>query len=254
MKLTVEVLAGSADDCVAAARCGADRVELNSSLGVGGLTPSPGAVRVGKERSGLPLAAMLRPRPAGFQYSELEFETMLRDAAELVRAGADALVAGILGADGRVDAARCATLMRAVPECREWVFHRAFDLVPEPFEALETLISLGFRRVLTKGRANSFEEGEALLLELRGRAAGRIEILVPGIRPHNVRHVVRDDGFDQIHLGRFSGRVDPSNAANPGLYFGAASKGGEGSYEILDEGYARELVSLARESAREAAR
>ena len=87
-RIVIEVLAGSADDCVAAAKCGADRVELNSSLGVGGLTPSPGSVAVGAERSGLPIAAMLRPRPAGFSYSELEFETMLRDGRELVAAGA----------------------------------------------------------------------------------------------------------------------------------------------------------------------
>ena len=72
---------------------------------------------------------------------------------------------------------------------------------------------------------------------------------MPGVRPHNVARIVREDGFDQIHLGRFSERVDPSNAANPELYFGAASKGREGIYEALDEAYAREMIALAREAA-----
>jgi copper homeostasis protein len=243
-KLVIEALAGSADDCVAAARAGADRIELNSSLGVGGLTPSPGATRLGKERSGLPVMAMLRPRVGGFNYTELEYETMVLDAEALVEAGADGLVFGILGPDGRVDMKRCESLMARVG-CREWVFHRAFDLVPDPMAALEELISLGFRRILTKGQANSFEEGEALLLKLRDAAAGRIEILVPGVRPHNVRHIVKEDGFDQIHLGRFVQRVDASNQAKPEVYFGAASKGREHLYDAFDEDYAKELRSLA---------
>jgi copper homeostasis protein len=242
--LIIELLAGSADDCLAARRVGADRVELNSGLSVGGLTPTVGTTRLAKEKGGLPVMAMLRPRAGGFCYSPLERETMALDGRELVEAGADGLVFGILRSDGSVDELACSALMAAVP-CREWVFHRAFDLVPEPFEALETLIALGFRRVLTKGQANSFEEGEALLLELREKAAGRIEILVPGVRPHNVRRIVRTDGFDQIHLGRFAERVDPSNSARPEIYFGAATKGREHLYEALDEGYARSLRELA---------
>lgn len=243
-KLVVELLAGSADDCVAARRAGADRVELNSGLSVGGLTPTPGTTRLAREKGGLPVMAMLRPRAGGFCYSPLERETMALDGRLLVDAGADGLVFGILKADGSVDEGACAAILAAVP-CGEWVFHRAFDLTPDPFAALETLVSLGFRRILTKGQANSFEEGESLLLKLREKAAGRIEILVPGVRPHNVRRIVAIDGFDQIHLGRFVERVDPSTSARPEVYFGAASKGREHLYEALDEEYARDLRELA---------
>ncbi|MGA2547725.1 MAG: copper homeostasis protein CutC [Rectinemataceae bacterium] len=156
----IEVLADSADDCAAVARAGADRGELSSSLGQGGLTPSPRAVRVGKLASALPFVAMLRPRLAGFAYSERELRTMEED--------------------GRVDAERCRRLMAVAPSCREWVLHRAFDLCFEPFEALEEFIGLGVSRTLTRGQANSFEEGEKFLLALRERAACRIGNLVPG--------------------------------------------------------------------------
>ncbi|MBL8967323.1 MAG: copper homeostasis protein CutC, partial [Spirochaetaceae bacterium] len=81
-----EALCGSADDAVLAAAAGADRVELNASLGEGGLTPSPGSVRLAKERGGIPVLAMLRPRPSGFAYSEIEFEVMLEDARALLSA------------------------------------------------------------------------------------------------------------------------------------------------------------------------
>jgi Uncharacterized protein involved in copper resistance len=244
-RLRIEVLAASAEDCVAAKRAGADRVELFSSVAVGGLTPTPGTVRAAKEAAGIAIMAMLRPREGGFCYSKLEARTMELDGCALVEAGADGLVFGMLGPDGRIDLRACERLMTAVPGCGEWVFHRAFDLVPDAFAALDELIGLGVRRVLTKGQANSFEEGERLLLELRERAAGRIEILVPGVRPHNVRRIVRDDGFDQIHLGRFAQKVDSSNSAHPEVYFGAATKGRENLYEAADEDYARQLRELA---------
>lgn len=40
MKKVVEICAGSYQDCLAAQKMGASRVELNSALSVGGLTPS----------------------------------------------------------------------------------------------------------------------------------------------------------------------------------------------------------------------
>ena len=43
--MTVEVCAGSITDCLIAERAGADRIELNSALFLGGLTPSIGTLR-----------------------------------------------------------------------------------------------------------------------------------------------------------------------------------------------------------------
>ena len=244
-RTTIELLAASADDCVAAARLGADRVELNASIGAGGLTPSAGSLRAARSRAAVPIIAMLRPRPGAFLYSDADFDAMRRDAALLAQEGAAGFAFGFLSADGRIDEARCAALMAEAPGL-EWVFHRAFDLVPEPFEALEALIGLGVRRLLTKGRANSFEEGEPLLLKLRERAAGRLEILVPGLRPHNIERVVGADSFRQLHLGRFVERLDPSASGNPALRFGSGAEGGGAAYQVLDEDYAREMIGKIR--------
>lgn len=242
--LVLEALCGSADDVFDAAAAGADRVELCSSLGAGGLSPSPGTVRAAS-KAGLPIMAMLRPRPAGFCYGSREFEVMAEDARVLLASGARGLVFGILTETGRIDLARSAKLMALAPGA-EWVFHRAFDLVPDPFKALEELVDLGVSRLLTKGQANSFEEGEDLLLELQARAAGRIEILVPGVRPTNVERIVREDGFDQLHFGRLEERLDPSNVARPEVYFGQASRGREGIYEGFDSAYFKDLRDSAR--------
>lgn len=66
-------------------------------------------------------------------------------------AGADGFVFGVLTADGRVDSQACRRLLdKAGPlPC---TFHRAIDVAADPFDALETVIELGFKRVLTSGQ------------------------------------------------------------------------------------------------------
>ena len=52
MKRLVEVCAGSYEDCLNASFGGADRVELNSALSVGGLTPGIATLRRVKQEIG----------------------------------------------------------------------------------------------------------------------------------------------------------------------------------------------------------
>ena len=59
-KYLMEVCCGSVEDVLQAERGGADRVELNSCLFHGGLTPSIGTLRLAKELSSLPLMTMVR--------------------------------------------------------------------------------------------------------------------------------------------------------------------------------------------------
>jgi copper homeostasis protein len=64
--ITLEICTASVEDCVKAESGGADRVELNCALMLGGLTPSLGALRESRAAVRLPIIAMIRPRPAGF--------------------------------------------------------------------------------------------------------------------------------------------------------------------------------------------
>lgn len=136
--MILEVCCGSAEDVLLAAGAGADRVELNSALFLGGLTPSIGAMEVARQVS-IPIMAMVRPREGGFCYSEAEFAAMLADARALLAAGADGIVFGCLHPDGRVDKARCAAMLEVIGE-KESVFSRAIDVVPDWREALDVLM------------------------------------------------------------------------------------------------------------------
>ena len=240
----IEVCCGSVDDVVQAELGGAGRVELNSSLFQGGLTPSAGAIIESKSRVDIGVMVMVRPRAGGFCYTDAEIAVMERDVEVGLEHGADGIVFGVLGEDGRIDVKRCGEILKRVGDT-EAVFHRAFDVVGEPFEALEQLIDLGFKRILTSGQARSVPEGMELIAELIERSTGRIEILPGGgIRPWNVRMVVEQTGAGQVHLGAFRSQVDSSCQQNPIIRFGGALYPPEDRYDLVDSGVISSLCRI----------
>jgi copper homeostasis protein len=240
--ILLEICCGSAEDASDAAAGGADRVELCSALFLGGLTPSLGSLLQAKQ-AGIPVVAMDRPRRAGFSYSATEFAVMERDAELLLQHGADGIVFGILHDDGTIDVTRTRALRGRIGK-EQAVFHRAFDVTPDPFRALEELIDLGLTRVLTSGQKNDAPDGAELIRKLIERAAGRIELLAgAGITLGNVRGFVAATHCTQIHMTAFGAYQDTSTLANPEIRFGSESGPAESSFERTD----RDLVRLVKE-------
>lgn len=240
-QILLEICCGSAEDAIEAASGGADRVELCSALFLGGLTPSLGSLVQVKQHAQIPVMAMNRPREAGFCYSATEFAVMERDADLLLEHGADGIVFGILSDDGTVDIKRTRTLRKLIGS-RQAVFHRAFDVTPDPFRALEELIDLGITRVLTSGQKNSAPEGAALIERLIDRADGRIEVLPgAGISLDNVRELVAATGCNQIHLTAFTERRDTSTQANPEIKFGSENGPSESMFTLTDRALVRQI-------------
>ena len=96
MPYTLEVCVDSTASALAAKRGGADRLELCADLVIGGTTPSLALLRQVKAETGLPVRALLRPRFGDFCYDHYELAQMEQSAAELVEAGADGIVTGIV--------------------------------------------------------------------------------------------------------------------------------------------------------------
>ena len=239
--ILLEICCGSAEDSIEAAAGGVDRVELCSALFLGGLTPSLGSLLEAKQRTNIPVIAMNRPRPAGFCYSATEFAVMERDAELLLEHGADGIVFGMLNRDGTVDSKRTRAMRERIGS-RQAVFHRAFDVTPDPFRALEELIDLGLTRVLTSGQKPDAPQGSALIRKLIERAAKRIEVLPgAGITLENVRHFAAATQCVQVHLTAFAEREDPSTLANATIRFGNAHGPEESKYELTDREYVRRM-------------
>jgi copper homeostasis protein len=201
--VTVEVCVEDVAGVRAAQRAGADRVELCADLRQGGTTPSIGTVATAlsvRDRTGLQV--LLRPRGGDFVHDADEVAAMLADVAAVRALPARVPVGFVLGTltpDSQVDAEVTARLVAACGDAPV-TFHRAFDATPDLAAALETLVDLGIGRVLTGGGPGTASEGAARLAALHEQARGRITILAAGgIRPGNVRTLLRDTGVHEVH-------------------------------------------------------
>jgi copper homeostasis protein len=127
---------------------------------------------------------------------------MAREAVALREAGADGLVFGVLDRADRVDRAALSVLMEAA-EGMPVTFHRAFDEIAEPLDALEQLAAAGVRRVLTGGGPGSAWEGRERLRALVQVAAQHypgVTILGAGsIRGDHARALVDATGLSECH-------------------------------------------------------
>jgi copper homeostasis protein len=199
MTCLLEVCAGSLQSALNAQAGGAHRIELCDNLNEGGTTPSPGIIRQAVKLLDIPVFVLIRPRPGDFLYSDEEFEAMRQDIMHCKEQGAKGIVVGILCADGTVDVERMTELVR-LARPMQVTFHRAFDMVDDPWLALEEIISLSCDRILTSGQASTAIAGAGLISALVSMAAERILIMPgSGITENNALELIRMTGVKEIH-------------------------------------------------------
>uniref|UniRef100_A0A8C0E2B4 Copper homeostasis protein cutC homolog n=1 Tax=Balaenoptera musculus TaxID=9771 RepID=A0A8C0E2B4_BALMU len=246
----MEVCVDSVESAVNAERGGADRIELCSGLVEGGTTPSMGVLQVVKQYVQIPVFVMIRPRGGDFLYSDREVEVMKADIRLAKLYGADGLVFGALTEDGHIDKELCMSL---VAICRPLpvTFHRAFDMVHDPMAALETLLTLGFERVLTSGCDSSALEGLPLIKRLIDQAKGRIVVMPGGgVTDRNLQRILEGSG-------RFRNEDSFNNLCNYlSLYYfycrnssvamGASLSRSEYSLKVTDVTQVRTLNAIAK--------
>ncbi|MFS4466900.1 copper homeostasis protein CutC [Maribacter sp. 2210JD10-5] len=196
--MIVEVCANSLESALNAEKGGADRIELCSELGVGGITPSHGLIQLVVERLSIPVHVLVRPRSGHFTYSEPEMEVLLKDIENCNNIGVSGIVTGVLNKDATINEQQMRTLVKAVKPLH-FTFHRAFDWVPNPKAALAQLEDIGVDTILTSGQSSNAEKGITLLKEL-GNHSEKITIMAgAGINATNV-HWFKELGMKAIHL------------------------------------------------------
>lgn len=194
----LEICVDTAQGLQAALDGGADRIELCAALSVGGLTPPPSLLAMAKHATA-PVRVMIRPRDGDFIYSEADFAQMIADVEAVRDAGLDGVVFGACLDGGALDEAALQRLIDASGPLGK-TLHRAFDLTPDPFAALESAIALGFDTILTSGMAPTALDGAGLIAELVSRAEGRIEIMAgAGVSPDSAAELIERTGVRIIH-------------------------------------------------------
>jgi copper homeostasis protein len=196
--MILEICANSYQSAVNANIAGAHRIELCSEISVGGTTPSYGLLKKVMTDIDIPVHVLIRPRSGNFTYSGKEFYIMKENIRLCKDLGCAGIVAGVLHEDNTIDIKRTSELIE-LSKPMSFTFHRAFDVVLHPREALFQLLNLGVNRLLTSGQQEKAESGIDLLIELQKLAKNKLTILPgSGINSENCIHF-KNSGFSEIH-------------------------------------------------------
>jgi len=198
--MELEICAANLQSAIAAQGAGAHRIELCSGLEAGGLTPSAGLIKMARQSLNIPIHVLIRPREGHFYYSDAEIDMMCEDIRLCHSMGVAGVVIGALKPNGTLDleALKC---LQSAAEGLDVTCHRAFDFTADPFEALDHLIAMGFKRVLSSGQAATAYEGRYLLQQLVEYAEGQIMVMPgAGINIDNLAEIIKTTRASDYHM------------------------------------------------------
>lgn len=204
--IKVEVCAASVQSALNAQEAGAHRIELCSSLELGGITPSPAVIQASRELLNIDIFVLIRPRAGDFCYTDLEFKIIKDDilfCKNLPSSSGkkiDGVVVGVLLKNGNIDVERTKTLVDLAAPMKV-TFHRAFDRAVDPFLSLEKIIETGAHKILTSGQFANAYDGRFLLQQLVEKANGRISIMPgAGVNAQNITAIAQTTLATEFHL------------------------------------------------------
>ncbi|KVE39108.1 copper homeostasis protein CutC [Burkholderia sp. BDU5] len=201
--ILLEVIATTIGDAKAAARAGADRLELVTAISEGGLTPSIGVIEAVAAAAPIPVNVIVRPHSRSFHYDASELAAIARDVRAAVAAGANGVVFGMLDAHGDVDLDALQRIADAA-DGRDLTFHRAFDVARDLNAALDTLLRVpSVTSVLTSGGHPSVLDAREVVARMVRRAEGSTCTVLAGagLTVDAVGGFVRATGVRAVHLG-----------------------------------------------------
>lgn len=197
--MLLEICVQNHDDALRAEKAGADRLELCSRLDVGGLSPERNLIESVLQQVSIPVHVMIRPRPGDFCYTENEFSRMLMEIEQAKELGAQGVVFGMLDSKGMINLEQVQLAYETAMGLNT-VFHRAFDLIREPFQALEQLAGCGIDYLLTSGGKETASGAVDLLKELNSLAGDNIKLIAAGgINDVNILTIARQSGIKEFH-------------------------------------------------------
>lgn len=125
------------------------RIELNSALELGGLTPSINLLKEVRKMTDIKIISMLRPRGGDFVYSDLEFKLIIKQFKSIIKY-CDGVAFGALNEDGQIDIKKTKKIISLCKKYnKEFVFHRAVDETKDYISSIKKIDELGATRILT---------------------------------------------------------------------------------------------------------
>jgi len=198
--ITIEICVNGITSALAAQTGGAHRVELCDNLAEGGTTPSFGTIAIASDQLHIETMVMIRPRGGDFCYNTAEFEVMKANIKQLHSLSVTGIVLGILKPTGQIDLERCRALIELAKPMKV-TFHRAFDMVRDPLEALDDCLAPGVDTILTSGLKPKASQRLDLIRDLQKRAGNALALMPgSGVTIDNAREIVEKTAVSAIHV------------------------------------------------------
>ena len=200
----LEVIVETLADALASHAGGASQLDCKAALPLGGLTPSLGMVEQICRSVDTDALVTIRPHARSFCFTPPEIAVMCGDIMRARDVGASGFLTGCLTEKGAIDVEAMTALQEAAGKLPVH-FHLAWELVPSPVDALDTLVGLGVKSVRTSGGGleNVAVDRMDSILGFSAHAAGRIElVLAGGVTLQNVGRLVAGTGVPNVHVGR----------------------------------------------------
>ncbi len=179
---------------------GADRIEICSGLGEGGVSPSPGFILQCVHTLSLKTHVLIRPRSGDFLYNSEEIEIMKKDLQFCKDNGVDGVVFGFLLPNGSIDIELTKEFIELAHPMKT-TFHRAFDMCKDPLKAMEDLISLEIDYLLTSGQQATAIKGGKLINQLVQKSKRKpIIMAAAGVRVSVLAELMEKTGAGAYHL------------------------------------------------------
>ena len=246
MKKILEVCCGSYEDAYNAYMGGASRIELNSALYLGGLTPAIGTLELIKKNTTLEVASMVRPRGAGFNYNDLELLEIFNSAKTLLNAGSDAIVFGFLNSDNTVDFDNTKKMIDLIHSYnKKAVFHRAIDVCNLYIESIGNLANLGIDRILTSGQKDKAIDGVSLIKEANLLYGDKVEIVVgSGVNASNILKLEEETQCYAYHSSCKKYNIDITTSSEfKDVHYKYLI---DNSYEVCDIKKVEEIINIIK--------
>ena len=201
--ITIEICVGCIQDVAKLEKYDIDRIELNSCIELGGITPSLNTLLEAKKVSTKKIVCMCRIRGGNFCYTQAEYDVMFKDAKLMLENGTDGIVFGFLNEDSSVNVEKTKQMIDLIHSYnKEAIFHKASDVSDNIDKTVETLSKLGINRILTSGKAvyPDILAGCQKINEL-AKKYPNVEFLPGGgVRINNIKDVVSTCQTGQVHM------------------------------------------------------
>ena len=203
MNYNLEICAFNIKDCIDISKFDISRIELCTNKKKGGLTPSKNSI-IKSLKLNIPIHPIIRPRGGNFLYNKTELRQMIESIKFCKNIGCHGVVFGILDKKNKINIKMCKKLKTFCGNMST-TFHRAFDEIADPFDALESIIDLKFDRILTSGQKENAKEGIKLITQLAERSKNRKSIMPgSGIRSSNIDLFLKNKNINEIHTSSYS--------------------------------------------------